>query len=182
MTCHDQTMGSQWKCVLVMCRCSGPVGSRVLRLYRAAVRIQETPQYYNTDGLNGEVCHILKSLRNFAVDLHTVMSFLPHTQIIFMQCVEREPYVDHLFFNVAESALAFTHSPGCMFITDQKAETVSPLTLEPAQCPLTICISQNPQLYSMASKKTVQQIRIGKISKPHWQFSLLRSDVIHPSL
>ncbi|XP_056101520.1 D-glutamate cyclase, mitochondrial isoform X2 [Rhinichthys klamathensis goyatoka] len=56
-------------------------------------------------------------------------------------------------------ALAFTHSPGCMFITDQKAETVSPLTLEPAQCPLTICISQNPQLYSMTSKRAVQQIR-----------------------
>lgn len=64
-----------------------------------------------------------------------------------------------LFCNVAEPALAFTHSPGCMFITDQKAETVSPLTLEPAQCPLTFCISQNPQLYSMASKRAVQQIR-----------------------
>uniref|UniRef100_A0A673N7X9 D-glutamate cyclase n=1 Tax=Sinocyclocheilus rhinocerous TaxID=307959 RepID=A0A673N7X9_9TELE len=55
--------------------------------------------------------------------------------------------------------MAFTHSPGCMFITDQKAETISPLTLEPAHCPLTFCISQNPQLYSMASKKAVQQIR-----------------------
>lgn len=142
-----------------MCLCSGPVGSRVLRLYRAAVRIQPTPQYYNTDGLNGEVCHILKSLRNFAVDLHTIMSFLLHTQIIFMQCVGRELYDDRLFFNVAEPALAFTHSPGCMFITDQKAETLSPLTLEPAQCPLTICISQNPQFYSMASKRAIQQIR-----------------------
>ncbi|XP_067311520.1 D-glutamate cyclase, mitochondrial isoform X2 [Pseudorasbora parva] len=56
-------------------------------------------------------------------------------------------------------ALAFTHSPGSMFITDQKAETVSSLTLEPAQCPLTFCISQSPQLYSMASKRAVQQIR-----------------------
>jgi len=79
--------------------------------------------------------------------------------MIFIQCVERELYVDRLFFDVAEPALAFTHSPGCMFITDQKAETVSPLTLEPAQCPLTICISQNPQLYSMTSKRAVQQIR-----------------------
>uniref|UniRef100_A0A8C0YHT7 D-glutamate cyclase n=1 Tax=Cyprinus carpio carpio TaxID=630221 RepID=A0A8C0YHT7_CYPCA len=55
--------------------------------------------------------------------------------------------------------LAFTHSPGCMFITDQKAETISPLTLEPAHCPLTFCISQNPQHYSIASKRAVQQIR-----------------------
>ncbi|XP_043119045.1 D-glutamate cyclase, mitochondrial-like isoform X3 [Puntigrus tetrazona] len=56
-------------------------------------------------------------------------------------------------------SLAFTHSPGCMFITDQKAETISPRTLEPAQCPLSFCISQNPQHYSIASKRAVQQIR-----------------------
>uniref|UniRef100_A0A672T340 D-glutamate cyclase n=1 Tax=Sinocyclocheilus grahami TaxID=75366 RepID=A0A672T340_SINGR len=60
---------------------------------------------------------------------------------------------------VNDPLMAFTHSPGCMFITDQKAETISPLTLEPAHCPLTFCISQNPQLYSMASKRAVQQIR-----------------------
>ncbi|XP_057200705.1 D-glutamate cyclase, mitochondrial isoform X2 [Triplophysa rosa] len=58
-----------------------------------------------------------------------------------------------------KSSLAFTHSPGCMFLTDQKAETVSPVALEPAECPLTFCISQNPQHYSMASKRAVQQIQ-----------------------
>lgn len=89
----------------------------------------------------------------------SLMSFLQRTQIICMQCVGKVLYVDLLFSNVAEPALAFTHSPGCMFITDQKAEIVSPLTLEPAQCPLTFCISQNPQLYSVASEKAVQQIR-----------------------
>lgn len=47
-----------------------------------------------------------------------------------------------------------------MFITDQKAETISPLTLEPAQCPLTFCISQNPQHYSMTNKRAVEQIRV----------------------
>ncbi|XP_001923890.1 D-glutamate cyclase, mitochondrial isoform X1 [Danio rerio] len=58
-----------------------------------------------------------------------------------------------------KSALAFTHSPGCMFITDQKAEAISPLSLEPAQRPLTFRISQDPQHYSMASERAVQQIR-----------------------
>ncbi|KAA0711358.1 D-glutamate cyclase, mitochondrial [Triplophysa tibetana] len=58
-----------------------------------------------------------------------------------------------------KSALAFTHSPGCMFLTDQKAETVSPVALKPTECPLTCCISQNPQHYSMASKSAVQQIQ-----------------------
>uniref|UniRef100_A0A672T2W5 D-glutamate cyclase n=1 Tax=Sinocyclocheilus grahami TaxID=75366 RepID=A0A672T2W5_SINGR len=64
-----------------------------------------------------------------------------------------------LRYKIFSPLMAFTHSPGCMFITDQKAETISPLTLEPAHCPLTFCISQNPQLYSMASKRAVQQIR-----------------------
>lgn len=76
-----------------------------------------------------------------------------------MQCVGEELHVDLLFFNVAEPALAFTHSPGCMFISDQRAETISPLTLEPAQCPLSFCISQNPQHYSITSKRAVQQIQ-----------------------
>ncbi|XP_065144618.1 D-glutamate cyclase, mitochondrial isoform X1 [Paramisgurnus dabryanus] len=58
-----------------------------------------------------------------------------------------------------KAALAFTHSPGCMFLTDQKSETISPITLEPSQCPLVFCISQNPQHYSMASERAVQQIR-----------------------
>lgn len=44
-----------------------------------------------------------------------------------------------------------------MFLTDQKAESVS--LLEPAQSPLTFCISQNPQNFSMASKRAVQQIQ-----------------------
>ncbi|XP_052001987.1 D-glutamate cyclase, mitochondrial isoform X1 [Xyrauchen texanus] len=55
--------------------------------------------------------------------------------------------------------LAFTHSPGCMFLTDREVETNSPHALEPEQCPLTFCISQNPQHYSMASKKAVKQIQ-----------------------
>ncbi|TRY86724.1 hypothetical protein DNTS_013999, partial [Danionella cerebrum] len=60
---------------------------------------------------------------------------------------------------VTEPALAFTHSPGSMFITDQKAETISHQALESEQRPLTFCISQNPQHYSMASERAVQQIR-----------------------
>lgn len=64
-----------------------------------------------------------------------------------------------LFFS--EPALAFTHSPGCMFVTDKEdtaTSSTSPMD-KPSECPLTFCISQNPLHYSIASKATVQQIR-----------------------
>uniref|UniRef100_A0AAY4B3K6 D-glutamate cyclase-like C-terminal domain-containing protein n=1 Tax=Denticeps clupeoides TaxID=299321 RepID=A0AAY4B3K6_9TELE len=52
--------------------------------------------------------------------------------------------------------LAFTHSPGCMFLTDQPETT--PLA-DPSECPLTFCISQNPLHYSMASRSAVERLR-----------------------
>ncbi|XP_030641827.1 LOW QUALITY PROTEIN: D-glutamate cyclase, mitochondrial [Chanos chanos] len=55
--------------------------------------------------------------------------------------------------------LAFTHSPGCMFVTDREEATDFPSSLEPAECPLTFCISQNPLHYSVASKAVVERIR-----------------------
>ncbi|XP_072545670.1 D-glutamate cyclase, mitochondrial [Salminus brasiliensis] len=56
-------------------------------------------------------------------------------------------------------ALAFTHSPGCMFLTDQEETPVSVQASESELCPLTFCISQNPLHYSMASKPAVQRVR-----------------------
>ncbi|XP_051775730.1 D-glutamate cyclase, mitochondrial-like isoform X2 [Erpetoichthys calabaricus] len=56
--------------------------------------------------------------------------------------------------------LAFTHSPGCMFITDCNAEKPSP-----GQCPdaadsiQAICISQKPLHFSVASDAAIQKIR-----------------------
>ncbi|XP_063039853.1 D-glutamate cyclase, mitochondrial isoform X2 [Engraulis encrasicolus] len=61
----------------------------------------------------------------------------------------------------SKPALAFTHSPGCMFVTDKEdtaTSSTSPMD-KPSECPLTFCISQNPLHYSIASKATVQQIR-----------------------
>ncbi|XP_064809569.1 D-glutamate cyclase, mitochondrial [Oncorhynchus masou masou] len=57
--------------------------------------------------------------------------------------------------------LAFTHSPGCMFLTDRQDSSVfaSTSTLEPDQCPLTFSISQQPLHFSVASKAVVQSIR-----------------------
>uniref|UniRef100_A0AAR2KEH8 D-glutamate cyclase, mitochondrial n=1 Tax=Pygocentrus nattereri TaxID=42514 RepID=A0AAR2KEH8_PYGNA len=56
-------------------------------------------------------------------------------------------------------ALAFTHSPGCMFLTDREEATVSHQASESEECPLTFCISQNPLHYSVASKMAVQRVR-----------------------
>ncbi|KAL2099020.1 hypothetical protein ACEWY4_005500 [Coilia grayii] len=59
----------------------------------------------------------------------------------------------------SKPALAFTHSPGCMFVTDQEDTATYSLTVKPSDCPLTFCISQNPLHFSIASKAAVQQIR-----------------------
>ncbi|XP_036448746.1 D-glutamate cyclase, mitochondrial isoform X2 [Colossoma macropomum] len=56
-------------------------------------------------------------------------------------------------------ALAFTHSPGCMFLTDREEATVSHQASESEECPLTFCVSQNPLHYSVASKMAVQRVR-----------------------
>ncbi|KAJ8393064.1 hypothetical protein AAFF_G00069680 [Aldrovandia affinis] len=58
----------------------------------------------------------------------------------------------------AKSPLAFTHSPGCMFLTDRESPTAT-VTSDPEQCPLAFCISQQPLHYSLVSKATVQRIR-----------------------
>ncbi|XP_077123841.1 D-glutamate cyclase, mitochondrial isoform X1 [Ranitomeya variabilis] len=56
------------------------------------------------------------------------------------------------------SPLAFTHSPGCMFITDVKNED----TQEPCatQEPLVVQISSDPLHYSLVSKQTAEKIRL----------------------
>ncbi|XP_062325622.1 D-glutamate cyclase, mitochondrial isoform X1 [Osmerus eperlanus] len=58
-------------------------------------------------------------------------------------------------------SLAFTHSPGSMFITDLPDPSSSdpPTTPQLDQSPLTFLISQQPLLYSMASGAAVQPIR-----------------------
>ncbi|MGH0174982.1 UNVERIFIED_CONTAM: hypothetical protein FKN15_069957 [Acipenser sinensis] len=56
--------------------------------------------------------------------------------------------------------LAFTHSPGRMFITDCKRNESSPVpNADPAETVQTFCISQNPLHYSVASAAAVQKIR-----------------------
>ena len=60
-----------------------------------------------------------------------------------------------------EPSLAFTHSPGSMFITDLPDPSSSdpPTTPQLDQSPLTFLISQQPLLYSMAAGAAVQRIR-----------------------
>ncbi|XP_028923583.1 D-glutamate cyclase, mitochondrial isoform X1 [Ornithorhynchus anatinus] len=55
------------------------------------------------------------------------------------------------------SPLAFTHSPGCMFVTDLKDKEIS--VSPPREIPEVHCISQNPLHYSIASASAVQKIR-----------------------
>ncbi|XP_029453650.1 D-glutamate cyclase, mitochondrial isoform X2 [Rhinatrema bivittatum] len=55
------------------------------------------------------------------------------------------------------SPLAFTHSPGCMFITDLKNEKAA--LGDPEESPQVFCISHNPLHYSVASAKAVGKIQ-----------------------
>ncbi|XP_074548984.1 D-glutamate cyclase, mitochondrial [Halichoeres trimaculatus] len=64
--------------------------------------------------------------------------------------------------------VAFSHSPGCMFLTDvpdSSTSTPKPLTCDgvdpsdPEMTPLSCLISHEPLLYSLASKRSVAKIR-----------------------
>nr|XP_016846446.1 PREDICTED: UPF0317 protein C14orf159 homolog, mitochondrial isoform X2 [Anolis carolinensis] len=54
-----------------------------------------------------------------------------------------------------KSSLAFTHSPGCMFITDLKDNDAVP----DQELPKVYCISWNPLYYSITATAAVQKIR-----------------------
>ncbi|KAG8561868.1 hypothetical protein GDO81_015509 [Engystomops pustulosus] len=57
-----------------------------------------------------------------------------------------------------KSPLAFTHSPGSMFITDVKnSDTPDPLTKE---VPVVVQISSDPLLYSLVSQRMAERIRL----------------------
>ncbi|XP_044128480.1 D-glutamate cyclase, mitochondrial isoform X1 [Bufo gargarizans] len=56
-----------------------------------------------------------------------------------------------------KSPLAFTHSPGCMFITDVKNEDASDLCAKEA--PKVVQISSDPLHYSLVSQRTAEKIR-----------------------
>ncbi|XP_075007359.1 D-glutamate cyclase, mitochondrial isoform X3 [Calonectris borealis] len=53
--------------------------------------------------------------------------------------------------------LAFTHSPGCMFITDLKNDSVT--VRSSREVPQVHCISQDPLRYSIVSAEAAQKIR-----------------------
>ncbi|NXJ71609.1 GLUCM protein, partial [Rostratula benghalensis] len=53
--------------------------------------------------------------------------------------------------------LAFTHSPGCMFVTDLKNDNVT--TQSSREAPQVHCISQDPLHYSIVSAEAAQKIR-----------------------
>ncbi|KAM7404101.1 hypothetical protein PAMA_004498 [Pampus argenteus] len=63
----------------------------------------------------------------------------------------------------SKPSLAFSHSPGCMFLTDlPDSASSSPITsveLNPDLTPLCFLVSHNPLFYSLASKKAVAKIR-----------------------
>ncbi|XP_055011416.1 putative hydro-lyase BLi00500/BL02808 [Boleophthalmus pectinirostris] len=64
----------------------------------------------------------------------------------------------------AKPALAFSHSPGCMFLTDlpdssSTSSSISSSPIDPHLIPLSFKLSQNPLLYSLASKRAVHKIR-----------------------
>lgn len=77
-----------------------------------------------------------------------------------------------MFCLFPEPSLAFSHSPGCMFLTDlpdsppsspitPPSDSVDPLAtnLNPELTPLCFLVSHNPLLYSLASQRAVAKIR-----------------------
>lgn len=67
--------------------------------------------------------------------------------------------------SLSEPPLAFSHSPGCMFLTDipdSPTSTITPPTEakpHPELTPLCFQVSQNPLLYSLVSQGTAAKIR-----------------------
>ncbi|KAI3367993.1 hypothetical protein L3Q82_026816 [Scortum barcoo] len=67
----------------------------------------------------------------------------------------------------SKPSLAFSHSPGCMFLTDipdsspAPSDSVDPPTTDPSLelIPLCFLISHNPLLYSLASRRVVAKVR-----------------------
>ncbi|KAM9355031.1 D-glutamate cyclase, mitochondrial [Pholidichthys leucotaenia] len=59
----------------------------------------------------------------------------------------------------SEPVLAFSHSPGCMFLTDVPDSPPSEAALAPELTPLSFQLSHNPLFYSMVSRGVVTKIR-----------------------
>ncbi|KAG8449052.1 hypothetical protein GDO86_015924 [Hymenochirus boettgeri] len=57
----------------------------------------------------------------------------------------------------SRSSLAFTHSPGCMFVTDVPIQSTS--SINAAEIPEVFQISSNPMHYSLVSMQTTEKIR-----------------------
>lgn len=83
------------------------------------------------------------------------------TVIVRLTCNSLLAYF-HIFIFL-EPSLAFSHSPGCMFLTDIQDPSMNPpsestyLTCE--FIPRCFLISHNPLLYSLASQRAVNKIR-----------------------
>ncbi|XP_072314257.1 putative hydro-lyase BLi00500/BL02808 isoform X2 [Eucyclogobius newberryi] len=89
----------------------------------------------------------------------------------------------------AKPALAFSHSPGCMFLTDlpdsssaldlsRHSLDLSRHSLDPRLTPLSFKLSHKPLLYSLASKRAVHKIRqvetiIDEKKRPDFHLELL---------
>lgn len=59
--------------------------------------------------------------------------------------------------DLSEPPLAFSHSPGCMFLTD--VPDAPSAGTDPQLAPLCFLVSHNPLLYSLVSKATAGKIR-----------------------
>lgn len=62
-----------------------------------------------------------------------------------------------VFSPILGAPLAFTHSPGCMFITDLKNDNVT--FRSSREVPQVHCISQDPLHYSIVSAEAAQKIK-----------------------
>ncbi|XP_078418151.1 D-glutamate cyclase, mitochondrial isoform X2 [Cetorhinus maximus] len=101
-------------------------------------------------GVDGFQCNMVVTMRPIPVDkLDAAVKVTHH-----MEDAHGAPvHIGH-----PESPLAFTHAPGCMFITDLRSEQeVSSNYAADTETPCVFCISQNPLHYSVASVTTVKK-------------------------
>ncbi|PIO31943.1 hypothetical protein AB205_0041760, partial [Aquarana catesbeiana] len=110
---------------------------------------------------NGTFAGSLTSLENYSEQLKDMVTFYLGCSFSFESAVQKlgVPVIYYIFKNCtqAESPLAFTHSPGCMFITDIKNEEAP--ESDSGQTPAVVQISSDPLQYSLVSQRAADKIR-----------------------
>lgn len=100
------------------------------------------------------------SISTFCCNLVVTMRPIPESKLeaaVLATSELKEAHGAPIHIGDPGSPLAFTHSPGCMFITDLKNDSVT--VGSSSEVPQVYCISQDPSHYSMVSAEATQKIK-----------------------